>query len=313
MRQVKVVPLSFVLKGYCMKNLKGIIYALISSGTFGLIPLFSIPLMSESHMNFQSILFYRFLFSSVIMGAICLYRKESFAISRRNVLSIFVLSILYAVTALCLIYSYRFIPSGVSTTIHFLYPICVSFLMVAFFKERKSFILLLAAILSLVGVGLLCWNDSVGLDVTGILIVSITVITYAVYIVGINKSSVGSMSSEILTFYILLFGAILFFGFAILSTGIQPIPSTSAGLRLFLLAFLPTVISDLTLILAIKYAGSTVTSILGSMEPLVAVLIGIFYFSEYFSLNGALGILLIIFSVIMVIFFQKKATANIDR
>jgi len=293
-----------------MKSLKGITYALISSGTFGLIPLFSIPLMNQNHMELPSILFYRFLFSALIMGAICMWRKEKFTVSKKSILSIFVLSILYAVTALCLIYSYKYIPSGVSTTIHFLYPIFVSFLMVFFFKEKKSFILLLAAVLSLIGVGLLCWTDNGALNIRGVLIVSVTIVTYAVYIVGINKSSVGNISSEMLTFYILLFGAILFSGFALLSSGIQPIPSSSAGLRLFLLAFLPTVISDLTLILAIKYAGSTVTSILGSMEPLVAVLVGVLYFSEYFNLNSFFGIFLIILAVGMVILSQKKTAPD---
>lgn len=293
-----------------MKSLKGVIYALISSGTFGLIPLFSIPLMTENHMGLPSILFYRFLLSAVIMGGICLARKENFRISSKSFLTIFVLSILYAVTALCLIYSYKYIPSGVSTTIHFLYPICVSLLMVLFFKEKKSFILLLAAILSLIGVGLLCWTGNGSLNMVGIMIASITIVTYAVYIVGINKVSVGNVSSEMLTFYILLFGAVLFSCFAITSTGIEPIPGTSAGLRLFLLAFLPTVVSDLTLILAIKYAGSTVTSILGSMEPLVAVLIGVLYFSEYFNLNSAFGILLIILSVSLVIIFRKNPSTD---
>jgi len=244
------------------------------------------------------------------MGAICIFRKEKFSVSRKNILSMVVLSVLYAVTALCLVYSYKYIPSGVSTTIHFLYPIFVSFLMVVFFKEKKSFVLLLAAVLSLIGVGLLCWTDNGTLNISGILIVSVTIVTYAVYIVGINKSSVGSMSSEMLTFYILTFGAVLFFGFAVTTSGIEPIPSTSAGLRLFLLAFLPTVISDLTLILAIKYAGSTVTSILGSMEPLVAVCIGILYFSEYFNINSFFGIMLIILSVGIVILSRKKAVKD---
>lgn len=293
-----------------MKSSKGVIYALISSGTFGLIPLFSIPLMTENHMGLPSILFYRFLFSAIIMGGICFVRKEDFKIPSKSLLTIFVLSILYAVTALCLIYSYKYIPSGVSTTIHFLYPVCVSLLMVMFFKERKSFILLLAAVLSLVGVGLLCWTGSGSLNMIGILIASITIVTYAAYIVGINKASIGNVSSEMLTFYILLFGAVLFSGFALISTGVEVIPDRSAGLRLFLLAFLPTVISDLTLILAIKYAGSTVTSILGSMEPLIAVLIGVLYFSEYFNLNSAFGIFLIILSVSLVIIFRENNSSD---
>ncbi len=298
-----------------MKSFKGVIYALISSGTFGLIPLFSIPLMVGSGMGLPSILFYRFLFSTLLMGAICLVKKENFYISKKNIVTISWLGILYAATAMCLIYSYKYIPSGLATTIHFIYPIAVSFIMIAFFKERKSIVLFLAALLSLIGVALMCWSGEGNINMIGVAIASLTVITYSVYIVGINKSSVGKMNPEILTFYILLSGAILFLIFAVTSpTGVEFIPNTTALWQLLLLAFLPTVISDLTLILAIKYAGSTITSILGSMEPLVAVLIGVFYFSEYFNLNSAFGILLILISVSLVIVFgkQKKDSMLID-
>lgn len=294
-----------------MKSFKGIFFALISSGTFGLIPLFSIPLMNEDHMETSSILFYRFLFSAIMMGIICLFKKESFRVPSRTLLTIIGLGVLYAVTALCLIYSYHYIPSGVATTIHFLYPICVSFLMVAFFKERKSAALICAAILSLIGVALLCWSGNGGLNLKGVAIVSITIFTYASYIVGINQTEAGKLNSEVLTFYILLCGAFLFFFFDAFSSGLQPIPSFSAAGKLIGLAFLATVISDLTLILAIKYAGSTITSILGSMEPLVAVLIGVLYFHESFGLNSFLGVTLIILSVALVILFgQKKSTSK---
>lgn len=296
-----------------MKSFKGVIYALISSGTFGLIPLFSIPLMTDSNMGLPSILFYRFLFSTLLMGAICLFKKESFRISKKSLVTISWLGVLYAATAMCLIYSYKYIASGLATTIHFLYPIAVSFLMVAFFKERKSIVLFLAAVLSLIGVALLCWSGEGGVNLVGIAIASLTVITYSVYIVGINQSSVHKMNAEILTFYILLSGAVLFFIFAATSDGgVELIPDATALWRLSLLAFLPTVISDLTLILAIKYAGSTITSILGSMEPLVAVLIGVLYFSEYFNLNSAFGILLILVSVSLVIIFGKQKKDSIS-
>lgn len=287
-------------------------YALISSGTFGLIPLFSIPLMTDDGLGLPTILFYRFLFSTVMMGAICLLKRESLKISPKHLLTIFLLGLLYAATALCLIHSYQYIPSGVATTIHFIYPIFVSLIMVFFFRERKSVILFLAAILSLLGVGLLCWTEGTQINLTGVIIASITILTYSTYIVGINQTSVNKMSAEVLTFYILLAGAVMFTVYAFATGGVERIPSSGAWGRLVFLAFLPTVLSDLTLILAIKYAGSTVTSILGSMEPLVAVFIGVIHFSEYFAMNSFFGLLLIILSVTLVILFggKNKATDN---
>jgi drug/metabolite transporter (DMT)-like permease len=293
-----------------MKSIKGVVYALVSSGTFGLIPLFAVPLLKADQMGVPSILFYRFFFSALIMGAICLIKRENFKIRVQSVSSISFFSLLYAATALCLTFSYTLIPSGVATTIHFLYPIFVSFLMVTFFKEKKSIVLFLAAIISLVGVAFLCWNGSGNLSVVGVLVALLTVVTYGLYIVSINVSKAGKINAEILTFYILLFGAFFFFIFAMATTGIDPIPDGASWTRLLLLAFLPTVVSDLTLILAIKYAGSTITSILGSMEPMVAVLVGVYCFSEYFDIYTFVGIVLVVASVGLIIFFSKNSESN---
>lgn len=287
-----------------LKSIKGILFAIISSGTFGLIPLFSIPLM-QGGMSEPSVLFYRFLLSSLLMLGICLIRKESLKITFKQASSIFWLGLLYAATALFLIYSYRYIPSGIATTIHFMYPIAVSFIMMMFFKEKRSTILLLAAVLSVIGVVCMCWTGG-DIQFIGLLVAGATVITYSFYIVGVNQSKVGRMTAEVLTFYIVLAGTLIFFLFALVNGEVGTIPDMQSFWRLLALAFLCTVVSDFTLVLAIKLVGSTTTSILGSMEPVVAVLVGILYFSEGFSIYSFIGILLIIISVIMVVAQKSK-------
>lgn len=289
-----------------MKGLKGITFAILSSATFGLIAFFSIPMMKDGIAP-STILFYRFLFSSLLMGGVCLVKKESIKINIKQLRDISWLGVLYAITALLLIYSYRYIPSGIATTIHFMYPILVGILMVFLFKEQKSLVILFAAIASVLGVVLLCWEGSGSVQPIGVFIAALTVVSYAGYIVGVNQSKVGHLSADVLTFYILTAGAILFFFYMLCDTGgIPTIPDSSAFIRILGLAIFCTVISDLTLILAIQYIGSTITSILGSMEPLVAVLVGVLYFSEQIDVYGFLGIALIIASVTLVVSKKRK-------
>lgn len=296
-----------------MKNIKGILFALVSSVTFGLIPLFSIPVMQEG-LSSISLLFYRFLFSSLMMGGMCLVRRDRFKIPIRHLLAIFLMSLLYAATALFLVFSYNFIPSGIATTIHFIYPVLVSIIMVVFFKEKKSVILIIAAVLSLVGVVFMCWTGEEAIQPIGIFIASLTIVAYAAYIVAINQSKAGRTNAEVLTFYILFFGALIFFVSALFTPqGLQSIPSSESTVRIFLLALLCTLISDLTLVYAIKLVGSTVTSVLGSMEPVVAVLVGVLVFHEHFDWLSLAGILLILFAVIMVIKISTKSSNNISR
>ena len=122
---------------WSLERVKGIAYALVSSSTFGLIPMFAIPPMREG-MLVNSVVFYRFLFSSLAVGAVLLLRGSSLRVNRRELRFLIVLGLLYAATSLVLTSSYVYIPSGTATTIHFLYPVVVSVVMSLVFKERAS-------------------------------------------------------------------------------------------------------------------------------------------------------------------------------
>lgn len=285
-------------------NFKGIICAIISSGTFGLIPLFSIPLLL-SGLSSQTILFWRFVLAALMMGIVALATKRSFRITLHEVWTLLLLAVMYSATALGLLQSYNYIPSGVATTISFLYPLAVAIVMTLFFREKSSVWLFVAILISLIGVALLSWNGEgiagnrgtlVGMGYAGL-----TVMTYMVYIVGVMKSSVSRLDPMILAFYVLLFSSLFFLLYTTTGNGFQ-IPSTwNQWQNMLLLALIPTVLSNLTLVLAIQQIGSTMTSILGSMEPLTAVLVGVFRFGESFSIDTAIGLILIISAVMIVI------------
>lgn len=284
-----------------MKSMKGVVLAMLSSGTFGMIALFSLPLMKQG-LHIETILFYRFFVAAIAMGIFCLIRKQSFKVSKNHLLPLMMLSVFYAATSLLLICSYQWIPSGIATTIHFLYPVIVGILMVLFFKEKGSSVLFMTALLSLIGVVLLCWSDTANMAAMGIITATLTIFTYSFYIVGVNQTKTGrEMGAQVLTFYVLFFSAIMFYIYGSLTTGIQPIQGASQWGNLLGLGVLSTVISNLALVLAIKYIGSTITSILGSMEPLVAMSIGVLYFSETFTTYTLLGVVLIITAVSLVV------------
>ncbi len=283
------------------KYLYGVLYAVISSATFGLIPLFSIPLL-ESGMSSQTVLCYRFLFAALLMGGIVVLARRNIKLSLRQLYAVVILSVLYALTAILLIESYKYIPSGIATTIHFLYPLAVTLIMSWLFGERTSIATYIAIVVSLIGVILLAWGGHHGGDFKrGVALAMATVVTYAVYIVGVMKSRASRIESLTLTFYVLLIGAIMFFLYAFATTGIGPIHHYVEWRDLLMLALVCTVLSDYTLVLAIKYIGSTMTSILGSMEPMTAVVVGVVYFGERFDAVSIAGVLLVIIAVVMVI------------
>ena len=174
-----------------IRGVKGVIYAIVSSATFGLIPLFSIPLL-HAGMASPAILFYRMLLSAVIMAAVALLTGRNFRISWRDFGVLAGLSLMYAATALGLLRSYDYIPSGVATTVNFLYPLVVTIVMTLFFRERSSVWIVIAIFISLVGVALLAWGDAGSRDPgRGLAYAGATVVTYAVYIIGGMKAAQG--------------------------------------------------------------------------------------------------------------------------
>lgn len=284
-----------------MGRFKGIMYGMATSVTFGLIPLFTLPLMGKG-MVYDSILFYRFLFASMALAAVMLLKKETFRIDLRDLPVFILLAFFYTFSSLFLLCGYGYMGAGVATTLHFTYPVFVTLLMFFLFREKTGWLTWLAIALAVCGVALLSLPESgLSADVKGIIIVLLSAVAYGSYIVGVNKSMVRNMNSRKLAFYVFVFTTVIF-GIRNLVTGnLQLPPDPVSYCHLFLLAVLPTVVSNITLVLAVQNIGGTLTSVLGALEPLTAVCIGALVFGEDFTLREGFGILLVLTAVTVII------------
>lgn len=285
-----------------MNSVSGLFYAIISSATFGLIPLFTVPSIN-SGVAVNTVVFARFFISFVAMGIVMLLKGKSFKISKNDYKTLCWLSFFYASTSILLTLSYLYIPSGMATTIHFLYPVLVTLIMILLFKESGNWIVYTAIFLAVMGVAFLGHSDTGGsINTIGLTLALITVCTYATYIVGVRKSKVHEMDSFKMTFYILMNCAIIFFiNVLVQDGGFSPIPDTETALNLVMLALISTLVSDLTLIVAVQKVGPTTTAILGCMEPLTAVSIGVYSLGETCNMLQIIGIIVILFAVILTI------------
>lgn len=284
-----------------MNKINGFLYGLLSSASFGLIPLFTLPAMRQG-MHFESILLYRFAFATLALGAILLLDGQSFRIQRKEIPSLLLLAFLYLVSAVFLFWGYKFMASGVATTLHFMYPVMTTLIMMLFFREKKSIWRFAAIALAVAGVFFLSSGDDSGtVTLTGVCIVLLSALGYALYLVTVSQLKVGQMKGLKLTFWVFLFGSLLLFIGIAPTAGVQDIPDWHTAGNLVMLALIPTVISNLALVRAVKSIGSTLTSVLGAMEPVTAVCVGIFIFGEAFTTGIGLGIALIIAAVTVII------------
>ena len=253
-------------------------------------------------MLFPSILFYRFFLAAVLLGLVLFLGRKSLKVTPQELFALAWLSLLYTGSALFLFWGYDYLPSGVATTIIFLYPVFVAVIMAVFFGEKPSFFAYTAIVMALVGVALLSGVGSAeGVKIKGVLIEIMSALSYGLYIVGVNQSCVKHMGALKLTFYVFLFDAVTFLLFAVWKGGLQPVPGGMGQVNLVLLALVPTVLSNLSLVYAIKNIGSTFSSVLGAFEPLTAMIIGVLVFSEPFTRALAWGLVLIICAVSLII------------
>ncbi len=282
-------------------KVKGYILGTVAAATYGMNPLFALPLYAGG-MDADSVLFFRYLFAIPILGAMIKMRGRSFAIQPRPALVLVAMGIMMAFSSLFLFQSYNYMDAGIASSLLFVYPVMVAVMMTCVFHERLTIITILCMALALGGIGLLYNGENgVTLSLTGTIMVFLSALTYAVYIVFINRSRLNSLPTVKVTFYVLLFGWVMF-AIRLIASGTIALPAQwYLWGNLVALAIFPTAISLLCTTRAIQYIGSTPTAILGALEPVTAVIIGITVFGEKLTPRSATGIVLIIVAVTLVV------------
>ena len=284
-------------------KVKGYVLGAVAAASYGMNPLFAIPLY-RAGMTPDSVLFFRYLLAIPLLAIMLKARGRGLALSRGTVLPMIVMGLLMAVSSLTLFESYNYMDVGIASTLLFIYPILVTLIMRFFFKERISLQMAVCILFALLGVGLL-YNvgDSGSLSVAGTILVLASALSYAIYIVAVNQSDLKNVPTLQVTFFVLVFGLSLFI-IRLLSVGDVRVPDASQWYlwgNVLGLAVFPTAVSFLCTTSAIHCIGSTPTAILGALEPVTAVIIGVAILGEKMTPGIATGLILIIVSVTLVI------------
>src|SRR5574344_2205137 len=185
-------------------KLKGSICGIISAISYGTNPLGALFLYGAG-INANSVLFYRFSLAAIVLGSLMLLQKKSFAVTAKELSILGLLGVLFGTSSLSLFNIFHYMAAGIASTILFVYPVMVAVIMAIFFKEKVSIVTILSILFALLGIGLLYKGDNGStLSTIGVLLVMLSSLSYALYIIIVNKSSL-KMSSIKLTFYVLLF------------------------------------------------------------------------------------------------------------
>lgn len=293
-----------------MENSKlnwGYVAGIVSGITYGMNPLFGVPVINKG-LDVNSLLFYRYGVATVLMLVFMLAARKQIRVTWKQFGLMALLGVLFTACSLTLFEAYKYIPSGIATSILYVYPIMVAVIMM-FFRQFPTWQTWVSIFAGVIGAVLLSLKGEGGfIDWRGIALVVASGLCYTVFIVIVNQSkSVKALPNLTLTFYCFLIGTIMLFALSDFGVSLNPIPDIESWLNVFGLAVLPTVVATITLAASTKSVGATKTSILGILEPLTAILIGTLVFHEPFTIVVAIGVVLILFAIVFMVVTERKS------
>lgn len=288
-------------------TLKGFSAAIVAAVCYGTNPLGTLKLY-EDGFNSGTVLSYRYGLAVLMFALVILIRKESFAIKWGHAIKFALLGTFFALSSISLYVSFHYMAAGIASTLLFVYPIMTALLMTAFFHEKVTWSTSMAILLAVAGVGMLYQGDGdAKLSTAGFALVMASSLLYSIYIIAVNQWQT-TMSSLKFTFWILVFCFIAILVFSWLSgDSLQMLHTPMQWGCALQLALLPTVLSLFFMTISINLIGSTPSAIMGALEPVTAVCIGVLIFGEAFSLRLGIGILLILAGVVLIILRKKKS------
>lgn len=290
---------------------KGVFFAVLGAMTYGMNPLFALPMYNQG-VTAESVLFYRYLFATLLLAGWMLYCKIPFRIPRKILIPTLSGGPLCGISSLTLYMSYNCMDAGVASTLLFVYPVMVALMMSCCFREKLSLCTLIGIAGAVGGVGILCKTSSGAmLDWFGFLLVMLSALSYSLYIVMVRATGLNQMNPFQLVFYVMALGMPVFLIYGLFFGEVQCLPSVSTWSCAFALGLIPSVVSFVTTTRGVQYIGATKTAILGSLEPVTAVIFGVMIFGEEFTLRLCVGILVICAAVTLtVVGGEKKQVEN---
>ena len=301
-----------LLQLFCTKHmnsqLRGVVNGIISGVSFGMIPLFSIPVIAAG-MDNVSILVYRFLFGSAAMLAILLLRKTNMRVSLSELLRIVLLAIFYITTALATLECYKYLSSGIATALVYTDPIWCALIGLAFLGDKFSIKLTSSILLASLGVMMMTgvFSGDGTFSMIGLLLGLASGLAYGIYLILVPRLKVKHIASLKLTFYVFFTGMWLLIAYSLMTNGgVEEVPDSSCWLDLALLGLIPTAISNICVTVSLKLIDSTIVAILGAFEPLTAMVVGVVILGEPLGLIGVVGGMLILVAVAILTINPQK-------
>ena len=288
-------------------KLKGVLFSVLSAVIFGTSPIFfktivTLGINTTTHVVVRSVI-------TMIFAALLAKRNHQPILLRGRMLTDALLAFAagQGMTAILLNSSYAYLPAGMATSLHFIYPSVVMLVCVVFFRERANLLKLIALLLSAGAIVLMLDMRSEG-RLVGVVLAAASGCTYAFYILYLERTPLKEIPIWTFAFWSSL-GCLL--ASAVLGVSTRSLDLSGAtveGVSLILVMVpLQSVLAVRFFQLGVRYVGSTAASLLSTMEPVTSMLLGIVLLHEATEWKKLIGCGAIILSVLLVVLGTKRA------
>lgn len=290
-----------------MKKSAGILLIIVASVSYGFVP-FLTKLVFNYGYNEYTLIFVRCVIASLLTFIYIKNRKINYILNKRDLASILKVSVFgYGLMVLFFIKSFQYIPTGISTSINFIYPIAVMIGSILFYNEKFDYKKLLISIVSIIGIYLVVGLGQANkLNLTGFILSFVSGLLYAYYILNIGNGTLRKINSFVLTFYISLINIVPFF-FASIITGIFSFEYSRTGLFYLLLISIFTPTGMILFNIGLGSISAVSTSIISTLELITTLIVGVLFLKEALYWNHIIGSMLIVTSVIFIAWIEQNS------
>ncbi len=286
-------------------NKKGVFLVVLSALIYGFTPILC-SITYKLGNNAMSLTFFRSFFCLPILFVFMVTKKIEFKLSLFELKNIFIVGVSGAVLTTFLLYSsYNYVDVGTATTLHFLYPVFVTLIYKFYYRENISYNQIISLLLSVIGV-LFFININNLSQINGLLMALCSGITFAVYLVLMEKKKLSEMNGIKFSFYLSLTVTFMFLIINIFTKTIIYNQSAKSLGIMFIVAILASFIAVIFLKEGIRLIGSAYASIFSLFEPISSVFFGLIFLGENITINKVIGCVFIVFGIFILAMKNTK-------
>jgi len=282
-----------------MEKTKGILFIILSAISFGIMPILA-KLSYRGGANTYTTLFLRFFFAAIMLFYYLKSKGISLKLARKQLFLVIIIGVFgFTLSSISLFMSYNYISIGMATMIVYTYPAIVTLLSYMFYKEKIYPRKIVSLTISTIGIFVLIDRGSVSFNLIGIILAGIAAVMYSLYVLGASHKEFRVINSYVLTFYISCASAIMMFLAAITTGNFNMHISFYALVAILLLALISTTVALMAFLEGVRIIGPSKASILSTIEPIVALTLGIIILREPISARIIIGSIMIVTSVVI--------------